>query len=72
MNKYYYLLTYNTDLGKTKQVRINDANPSITAQALHNAVNGIMEANVFVRDKIGRLESVKSKCLVSENTVKLF
>lgn len=71
MDEKYYLFTFNTSLGPTKQIRINDANSAATEQDIADAVYNITQANVFNREKYGSLTSAKTQYLVTvtRNTV---
>jgi hypothetical protein len=71
MNEYHYLFTYETAVGKTKQVRVTDANPALSGQELQDAIDGITQANIFSRVKYGGLRSLKTAQLVTIETVKI-
>jgi hypothetical protein len=71
MNEYHYLFTYNTAIGKTKEVRIKDANPAVSDQELSDAIEAIAQANIFSRSKYGELREVKTAQLVTVASVKL-
>jgi hypothetical protein len=71
MNEYQYLFTYNTTFGKTKQVRITDANPAVSDQELNDAIEAIAQANIYNRSKYGELREIKTAQLVTVASVKL-
>jgi hypothetical protein len=70
--KSYFLLGFATEFGKTKSVRINNANTTLTAQQIRTAVNSIIDANIFERGATGRLQSVKTELLVTVKTTEIF
>jgi hypothetical protein len=71
MNEYNFLFTYNTAVGKTKQIRITDANPAVSDQEISDAISAIAAANIFNRSKYGELREIKTAQLVTVASVKL-
>ena len=63
METSYYLMTFDTDLGKTLTVRINKATKNLPQSVTAGAMNKIFTANCF-DPAIGNLIAKKSlKCV---------
>lgn len=60
MNEYFFVITFSTETGGQKQLRIADANPSLGTDDLTDPIADIIVANIFDREKVGRLTGIKA------------
>ncbi len=58
--QYFFVITFTTEFGGTKQLRITGANPVLTLQDLQEPISDIITASIFDREKVGCLTNVKA------------
>ncbi len=59
-SQFSFVITFSTEFGTTKQVRISGANPELTLAELETPIDNMITASIFDHATVGRLTSVKA------------